>query len=267
MGFSKFIDVEHEKPDTGKASNLEILVLRLDEEHPRFTAEPGKAILLNDTWELWEDRLGNYTFHFKHYKRPYITVHSDREFKDGKICFDGFTKTPERVTLFEVFDLRLFINWLTNFGDLVLHASGFVYEGKGYCFLGESQRGKSTLLRDLLGTPGLTPLGEDQVVLRYLDGQFRVFGTPWHTDASICSPLDAPLEKMFFLDRTREKTLERMTPLEVATRVLQTAFVPYYRAERMPLILERVALLAESTRCLNLSYKLGQDGLETIVHA
>lgn len=196
-----------------------------------------------------------------------MTVRVNPAFDEGKIWFQDIDPFSASEDLVNILDIRLYLNWLANFGDLVLHASGFIFEGKGYCFLGESHRGKSTLVRDLAGTPGLTPLGEDQVILRYLDGQFRIFGTPWHTDASICSPLDAPLEKFFLLDRTREKTLERMRQLEVTARVLQTAFVPYYRDERMPLILERVGLLAERVPAFWLSYKLGQDGLYTILQA
>ncbi|MDD4578075.1 MAG: hypothetical protein PHS75_05950 [Anaerolineaceae bacterium] len=142
-----------------------------------------------------------------------------------------------------------------------------MYEGKGYCFLGESGRGKSTLVRSLARQEGLTVLGEDQVILRFLDGQFRIFGTPWHTDPNLCAALDAPLEKIFFLDREQPATIREMSSMEMASRMLQTAFVPWYRKDCLPLILERVGLLSENIRCLTLSYKLGQDGLQTLLDA
>ena len=267
MGFSRFIHTECEKQISNRFSSVENCELTLYEDSPRNCTDPGEAILLNDTWELWGNNLETYTFHFKHYKCPYISVRIDRGFRKGHVFFEGLSKKFEKVTLYEIFDLRLFINWLANFGDIVLHASGFEYEGKAYCFLGESGRGKSTLVRDLAAEPGLTVLGEDQVILRYVENQFYVFGSPWHTDPTICSPIGARLEKLFFLDRHQNETLRDLRPLEVTSRVLQTAFVPWYRKDSLPLILERVGVLAENTQCLTLSYKLGGDGLETILKA
>ena len=231
------------------------------------TARTGSCIEQNPTWELYSPSPDQFTFFFKEYNRDMLTLSVDKKFREGKLQAGDWQSPGKPITLMEIIDVRLFLNWLANYGDLVLHASGFVYEGKGYCFLGESGRGKSTLVRDIAETPGVTILGEDQVILRYLDGQFRIFGTPWHTNPRFCSPLEAPLAKMFFLDRGKPGTIFEMEPMEVSSRILQTAFVPWYRRECLPLILERVGLLAASTRCLGLSYRLGQDGLETLLDA
>lgn len=265
--FTKFSlpTLSEPNPDLAEQTSLPMLVLT--EAGKPLNIDSGKRLLYNETTNIWEDEQSNFTFQLKSYNRVFLTTRVDKNFKEGQFQYANADVDPAEIALMDLFDLRLYLNWLANFGDLVLHASGFVFEGKGYCFLGESGRGKSTLVRDLVGRDGLIVLGEDQVILRYLDGQFRIFGTPWHTDPNYCSSLDAPLEKMFFLDRLQPQKITEMTPLEVTSRVLQTAFVPWYRKECLPLILERVALLPQSASCLTLSYKLGQDGLETLLDA
>lgn len=265
--FEKFICASSADPDVNGLTKSTFPLLTLSEEERDPDPDHRVLLLSNDTWDLWEEPNRDFIFQFKHYKIPIFSISVDHNFGHGKIHWTEAGLEADGISVKDILDLRMYLNWLANFGDLVLHASGFIYEGKGYCFLGESGRGKSTLVRDLAGEPGLTVLGEDQVILRYLDGQFRIFGTPWHSDPEFCSPLDAPLEKMFFLDREQQGTIREMTPLEVSTRILQTAFVPWYRPECLPLILERMSLLAESTRCLGLSYQLGKDGLETLLRA
>jgi len=50
-------------------------------------------------------------------------------------------------------------------------------------------------------------------------------------------------------------------------RLLQTAFIPYYRQDAMPTILERLSLLAEAVPFYTLSYRLGDDVMALIREA
>lgn len=267
MGFSKFIDVELEKPGSGDKVGLGRKCLHLSEVGALPGGNPGKPILQTAIWELWENNAGEFTFFTKRFNQPFITVSVDHGFNNGLVFFNELAENSENVSPFDLFDIRLFVNWLANSGDFVLHASGLVYEGKGYCFLGESGRGKSTLVRYLAAEPGVTVLGEDQVIIRYLNNRYYMFGTPWHTEPTICSPMGAPLENMYILDRSQPETLREMFPSEVTSRVLQIAFVPWYRKDCLPLLLERVTMLAESTRCFSMNFRLRQDGLKTLTEA
>ena len=266
MGFSKFINAESEKLGSVEEVGSGTKCLQLSEVASPPNKNPGKPILQTAIWELWENEAGEFTFYTKRFNQSFITVNVDHDFDYGQIFFDEMANRSEKVSPFDLFDIRLYVNWLANSGDFMFHASGLVYQGKGYCFLGESGRGKSTLARYLSTEPGVTILGEDQVIIRYLGDRFYVFGTPWHTEPDICSPMGAPLQKMYILDRTQPVTLREMLPLEVTSRILQIAFVPWYRQDSLPLILERVSLLAESVRCFGLNFRLGQDGLEILTN-
>jgi len=130
--------------------------------------------------------------------------------------------------------------------------------------VGDPGAGKSTLAAVLATDPGVTVLGEDQVVLRYLDGCFWIFGTPWHINPDMCAPIGIPIEKIFFLDRTLKPGTTRISPLDGITRILQTAFIPYYQSKWVPGILDHLGLLAQQVPFYLLSYKLGTDPLQII---
>ncbi len=241
----------------------EKLNLRVREEKNFMVDRDCQPLYRSDTWEIWKEPAGKYVFSVPNQKPVRHAVIS-ADFSDGDVIIDPSTvKTPLYYPL-EHLDIRIISAWLGTKGDLMLHASGVVMDGLGYCFIGESTAGKSTLVSNFANDPAITVLGEDQVILRYLDEKFWIFGTPWHTNPVLCSPLGAPLQKMFFLDRALPPGVESIKPAEGVTRVLQTAFVPYYLPEYLPGILDRLNLLAERVPFYSLSYRLGTDPIPLI---
>jgi hypothetical protein len=170
-------------------------------------------------------------------------------------------------------DVMIYANWLAESGDLILHAAGVEVGGQGYCFAGRPGAGKSTLAASLMPGPvngdpeAVILLGEDNVVLRYLEGRFWIYGTPWHLDPERCDPRGVPLDKLFFLDRTLDPGVAPAGPLEGVARLMQTAFVPYYRPAAVSAILARLELLSEQVPFYTLSYRLGSDVLRLISEA
>lgn len=212
----------------------------------------------SESWELWRSITGEWVFTAPHEFPPYSIVVS-ADFTSGKVVgeFEALAGNP--VYPIEMLEIRLFSVWLATFGDLILHASGVAVDGRGYCFNGESGAGKSTLAAALAVDPALNVLGEDQVILRLIDEQFWIFGTPWHADPKKCSPLGVPLERLYFLDRALSPGVSAMKPADGVARLLQTAFVPYYLPEFLPGILKRLSLLAQQVPFHSLSYQLGSD--------
>lgn len=162
-------------------------------------------------------------------------------------------------------DIVIYSNWLANFGDIILHASGFSYNSEGYCFIGDSGAGKSTLIRDISNQPGVTVLGEDQLILRKIEDQFIVFGTPWHETPEMCSPIGVPLKKVFFLDRNASQVIASISDFDAVVKIVQTAFFPVYRPDGIKKILERLSSLAGNVRFYLLAYERGTNVLQVIV--
>lgn len=244
------------------------LVLRV--RNGRLPGTDGWRALVHhlETWELWLDDVGRYVFVAPEICPPRRHVVVDAGFRRGEVIgeFDADARGKPAAYPLENLEIKLFANWLAGCGDLILHAVGIDLAGAGSCFAGSSGVGKSTLAAALANSAA-TLLGDDQVILRFQDSRFWIYGTPWHQDPARCSPQGVPLEKLFFLDRTIPPGIAPCSPLDGVTRLLQTAFVPYYRPEAVAAILDRLALLAEQVPFYTLGLRLGDNVLKVIGEA
>lgn len=241
------------------------LLLKVRSEDQILGRAWGTPLCRTKAWELWQDEDGDYVFLFPR-QIPPKAVFIENNYHSGVIAYDFSKTTGKRFNPIESVDIRIVVNWLAKFGDLVLHASGVAVRSQGYCFIGASGAGKSTVAAQLASESNeVTILGEDQVVLRYLAGQFWIFGTPWHEHEDRCSPIGVPLKKVYFLDRHRAPGIGLCPPAEGIAQILQTAFVPYYLPEKIPVIMDQLSLLSEQIPFYRLSYEQGTLVLPKIV--
>jgi len=216
----------------------------------------GTPLLHTENWELWRDARERLVFSsLLEFPSLKITIESD--FSSGSIT-GNFPALQEFDPLQDL-GIKIFINWLAARGEVLLHASGVIAEDGAYAFIGASGAGKSTAAALLAKERAITVLGEDQVVLRSIDGKFWIFGTPWHLNPSMCSPLGSPLKKLFFLERDDEAKAVSLSPDEGVTRLVQTAFIPFYQPGLVPGILENLAQLYKSVPFYSLSFTLDGD--------
>jgi len=254
-GHAAFVVAQGEVSDAVRASGD--LALRVLDGTPRVPAGARTAFVC-DAWQLHRDASDRYVFDLPREVPPrLVTVTPD--FTRGGVIMDLAAVGAAAVYLLQSADVLLYANWLGNSGDVILHASGVVKGGRGYCFCGVSGAGKSTLAAELATMPGVTVLGEDTVILRRIGGVFHIYGTPWHERPQFCSPLGAPLAKVFFLDRAMAPGARLISPADGVTRLLQTAYVPYYRRDAVTAILDRLAELAERVPFFELHHVLGAD--------
>ncbi len=242
------------------------LLLRVINEPTIETQRPESSLFRFDNWEIWIDEEGKFFLEALRLP-PARRVSVEAGFSRGEIRGDFSGDDDLGVYPLLNLDMKIFVNWLAEFGDVILHASGVVIEGKGYCFSGPAHIGKSTLAESLQKNHDLTVLGEDQVILRYMDGRFWAFGTPWHENPAMCSPEGVPLEKLFFLERRPGAMMEPLKPVNGLARILQNAFIPYYRQDLLPGILDRLELLSSELPFFSLSYALGTDPWQAILDA
>jgi hypothetical protein len=220
----------------------------------------GDPICQTEIWALWKTADGDHVF-FSPRQSPKKWVVIDPDFSKGEVIGDFSKLDGKPCYPLSSIDIRVVVNWLAQFGDLLLHAAGVAYQGQGYCFVGQSGKGKSTIAENLLENTDIEILGEDQVILRYLDGQYWIFGTPWHERDEMCSPIGVPLKKIFFLDREGKPGVAEITSVRALAALLQTAFIPYYLPDKMPVILERLAELCQEVMLHQYHYQLESDPL------
>ncbi|MGI6740023.1 MAG: hypothetical protein ACOX7C_00840 [Brevefilum sp.] len=255
--FNPFL-FDDETDNQRKFSTPDSLSFHLIDEPWGANRVQGKSLCRSEVWELWRDDRGNDIF-FSPRQSPPRRVSISSDYQSGTIAFDFSALNGASIYPLASTDIRITVNWLARFGDLILHAAGVALDDGGYCFLGTSGAGKSTLATELLRLPEVRILGEDQVILRYLDGEFWIFGTPWHERPDRCSPAGAPLKKVYFVDRSLAPGIQPITPSEGTQRILQTAFIPYYLPERLPQIFDRLSLLGQTIPFFLIHYALGSD--------
>lgn len=239
------------------------LLLTVKDKHLPIIDNSYHCIFCSQTWELWKNSSGDCIFVSPEQMPPRMIV-INNDFSSGEVIGD-FSKHPLKdINPLGDLEIRFFSNWLAESGDIILHASGVIMDEEGYAFIGTSGAGKSTLASILAESGAVEVLGEDQVILRYLEGQFWIFGTPWHENPAMCSPRGASLRYLFFLDRGLTPGVSKIKPLEGVTKILQTAVVPFYRPDLIPSILDRLAYLSEQVPFYTLSYQLGMDPIQII---
>jgi len=221
------------------------------------------SICRTEIFEVIEDLSGLLTFLAPRHKPPRV-IEIDPQFNKGKIIGNFSQLDGNPFYPLQYIDIVIFSNWLALFGDVIMHSAGVAYDGRGYCFMGKSGAGKSTLAGLLSKQEGVTVLGEDQVILRYIDNRFWIFGTPWHVHPDLCSPLGVPLEKVFFLKREDEEMVMPVFPAEGYRRIIQNSFIPFYRKQLVSGIIQKLSLLSENTPFNEMSFRLESDILSFI---
>ena len=126
---------------------------------------------------------------------------------------------------------------------MMLHASAIEVDGKAYLFSGPSGVGKSThtgLWKQMLGE-GARIFNDDKPALRYMDGVWYAYGTPWCGKDGININLKVPVAGICFLKRGEENSIRRLTKQEASFSVVAQT-VRRFRNEEL---LDRMLALVE----------------------
>ena len=158
----------------------------------------------------------------------------------------------------------LMVMLLSRGRGVLLHACGIDDRGEGLLFSGVSGAGKSTTSRLWAETPGATLLSDDRIIVTRRDQEFWMYGTPWHGDARVVSPLAAPLEQVYVLKHAQYNQAIPLGPQEATKRLLVRSFPTYWDAEGMSWTLSFLAELCERVPCHELSFLPDPSAVEYV---
>ena len=100
----------------------------------------------------------------------------------------------------------------------------------------------------------MTLLSDDRIIIRETEDGYRIYGTPWHGNAEIASPLSAPLSSVFFLTHDDENRLIPVQGADVASRLLVRSFPTFWDGEGMRYTLGLCERLSTRVPCYELGF-------------
>lgn len=138
------------------------------------------------------------------------------------VCSHDFTEgnvyyNKERQRLFVVDNaLMMMYTFITSDKQTTLfHSSVVSYQGKAYMFLGKSGTGKSTHSQLWLKyIDGTELVNDDNPVVRIIDGEARVYGSPWSGKTPCYRNVDYPIGGIVKLKQAPFNEIRRMKAVE-----------------------------------------------------
>ncbi|HEX8141788.1 MAG TPA: hypothetical protein VF553_04275 [Pyrinomonadaceae bacterium] len=220
-------------------------------------------------WRLYREGSGYlWRFQTPYFGRiPYKTARFNHDFTRGEVLLHRpYFETERAVYPLEYpLDELLLLNLLAGGKGVELHSSGIRDEaGEGSLFVGQSGAGKTTIARLWERREGVEILSDDRVVVRKVDGQFYMYGTPWHGEARYSSPLRTPLRRLFFLRQGVRNELEELKRAEAAARLFACSFPTYHDTDALCYTLELFDQLTKEIACRELSFTPDEGAVDFI---
>ncbi len=139
-------------------------------------------------------------------------------------------------------------------GGLLLHAAGVMTKHGGWVFTGPSGAGKSTI-SDFFAARGALVLSDERVIIRQLNGEFSLFGTPWPGAGRLAKNDRAPLTAFHCITHGQGAHLMRpMDPRSVGPFVLPQTFLSHWDRDAMDRTLETLGTLIDQVGAFQLSF-------------
>jgi len=179
---------------------------------------------------------------------PYKVALFDRDFAAGRVLLrDDVFRDGTLGALEYPLDELIVSHLLARGRGVELHSSGVIArDGRGRLFVGQSGAGKSTTARLWMESEEVEIVSDDRVVVREIDGGWRMFGTPWHGEAMLSSPASAPLHHIYLLQQAPRTRVGDVAPAEAAARLFACTFPLFHDAGALAFTLDCIDKLVRA---------------------
>lgn len=132
----------------------------------------------------------------------------------------------------------LLLYYLTVFnGDIMIHASGVDYKGKGYIFSGVSGKGKSTMAR-LWEMAGAKVIHDDRLIIRRKEGEIFFYNTPVYDDDE---PRSARPAGIFLLEHGKQNMIVPLDGSRAVSSVMANCIQHNWNSEIISGLMESLS--------------------------
>ncbi len=117
---------------------------------------------------------------------------------------------------------------LNDYQGIIFHSSAIMVDGYAYLFTAPSGTGKSTharLWRELLGERAVM-VNDDKPIIRYIDGKFIVYGTPWTGKHNLGNNCSAEVKGICEIYQAKENVIKKASANEMLVTLLNQTLRP-----------------------------------------
>lgn len=135
--------------------------------------------------------------------------------------------TPETAEYTAIY--RKLCTKMLDYNGFLFHSSTVVLDGEAYAFTALSGTGKSTHTRLWLRQFGDRAyiINDDKPIVRFTDGVYNVYGTPWSGKDNLNRNAKAPLKAVCFLHRGEENSITPKVPSDALVPLLNQVYRPH----------------------------------------
>lgn len=149
---------------------------------------------------------------------------------------------------------RAFSEYVLNNEDgIIFHCSAIAVDGKAYLFTAPSGTGKSThakLWRELLGERAVM-VNDDKPIIRCVDGNFYVYGSPWNGKHSLDTNCRVKISGICHLQRGVDNQIKKVSPKDILPIILNQTIRPN-KPESMDKLLNFISKMLNSVSLFEL---------------
>lgn len=126
---------------------------------------------------------------------------------------------------------RVICDYVVANGGMLMHGAVIEYNSQAYMFTAPSGTGKTTHIRQWKKLYGdkVQIINGDKPLMRYIDGEFIVYGTPWCGKEHYNRNVRAPLKGIVLLSRGEVNSIERIAPEKFNAFLLKQIYMPKSR--------------------------------------
>lgn len=137
---------------------------------------------------------------------------------------------------------------LLQHNGIMLHASALELDGKAYLFSGNSGAGKSTHTHmwQTAVSQSARIFNDDKPALRYIDGQWFAYGTPWSGKNGININMKVPVAGICFLKQSKDNRIRRMGEQEALQNIIAQTIHRFKLVENLDLMLQHIERLVKN---------------------
>ena len=138
---------------------------------------------------------------------------------------------------------------------VLIHAAGLVCGRRGLFCAGVSGAGKTTFMSLCSRRPDLVGLSDDRVIVRTIEDDLRLYGTPWAGEGRVASSRGVDLGAVAFLHQSERNALRPIGAAEALAQLLATVSILWFDRDRLQRAMSFCEELVARRPCFELHFR------------